>query len=91
MDTALPIRPGEHACCRLAHTPDRERLARAFVRGRLRLDLDDVALIDVAGMRALRGRTGQSSTIVAASAAVRRLPALLAWDTDPAIEVLAPA
>jgi ABC-type transporter Mla MlaB component len=59
--------------------------------GPLRLDLDDVAFIDVAGMRALRGRTGQSVTIVAASPAVRRLLALLAWDTDPAIELLAPA
>jgi hypothetical protein len=42
-------------------------------------------------MRALRGRTGQSLTIVAASPAVRRLLALLTWDTDPAIEVLARA
>jgi hypothetical protein len=42
-------------------------------------------------MRALRGRTGQPVTIVAAPPAVRRLLALLAWDTDPAIELLAPA
>jgi hypothetical protein len=38
-------------------------------------------------MRALRGRTGQLLEIVAASTAVHRLLALLAWDTDPIIEV----
>ena len=31
MDTVVAVRPGEHACCRLAHARDRERLARAFV------------------------------------------------------------
>jgi hypothetical protein len=39
------------------------------------------------GMRALRGGKGQSLTIHAASDAVRRLAELLAWDTDPDVEV----
>jgi anti-anti-sigma regulatory factor len=56
--------------------------------GPLRLDLADLAYIDVAGMRALRGRTGQDLLIVAASEAVHRLAPLLAWDTDPHIEML---
>jgi ABC-type transporter Mla MlaB component len=62
----------------------------AHFHGPLQLDLEDVVFIDVAGMRALRGRTGQPLTIVAASPSVHRLLALLAWDTDPAIEVLTP-
>ena len=57
--------------------------------GPLRLDLADLTYVDVAGMRALRGRTGQSLLIVAASEAVTRLIGLLAWDTDPDIELLA--
>jgi ABC-type transporter Mla MlaB component len=56
--------------------------------GPLRLDLADLSYIDVAGMRALRGRTGQRLTISLASDAVRRLLALLAWDTDPDVELL---
>jgi hypothetical protein len=48
----------------------------------------DLAYVDVAGMRALRGRKGQRLTIIPASDAVRRLLALLAWDTDPAIELV---
>ncbi|MEA2241119.1 MAG: hypothetical protein QOD24_675 [Solirubrobacteraceae bacterium] len=59
--------------------------------GPLQLDLEDVAFIDVAGMRALRGRTGQPLRMVAASPSVHRLLALLAWDTDPGIEVITPA
>jgi anti-anti-sigma factor len=35
-DVALAVRPGEHACCRLSETEDRERLAVAFVREGLR-------------------------------------------------------
>jgi anti-anti-sigma regulatory factor len=57
--------------------------------GPLRLDLADLAFVDVAGMRALRGRTGQDLLIVAASESVRRLVPLLAWDTDPGIELAA--
>jgi hypothetical protein len=38
MDTVVAVRPGEHACCRLAHAPDRERLARAFVSAGLERD-----------------------------------------------------
>jgi ABC-type transporter Mla MlaB component len=60
----------------------------AHFHGPLRLDLADLSYVDVAGMRALRGRTGQRLTIFPASNAVRRLLALLAWDTDPGIELL---
>ncbi|MEA2186074.1 MAG: hypothetical protein QOK16_1085 [Solirubrobacteraceae bacterium] len=63
----------------------------AHYHGRLRLDLEDLDFIDVAGMRALRGRTAQPLTIVGASACVQRLIELLAWDTDPEIEILAAA
>jgi ABC-type transporter Mla MlaB component len=63
----------------------------AHYHGRLRLDLRDLEFVDVAGMRALRGRTAQPLTIVGASGSVLRLLELLAWDTDPAIEVLAAA
>jgi hypothetical protein len=42
-------------------------------------------------MRALRGRAGRRLKIVGASETVRRLHALLAWDTDPAIELTSPA
>jgi ABC-type transporter Mla MlaB component len=59
----------------------------AHFHGKLRLDLTDLSFVDVAGMRALRGRTGQPLEIVAASTAVHRLLALLAWGTDPMIEV----
>jgi anti-anti-sigma regulatory factor len=56
--------------------------------GPLRLDLADLSYVDVAGMRALRGRRGQRLTITPASDAVRRLLALLGWDTDPDIELV---
>jgi ABC-type transporter Mla MlaB component len=54
----------------------------------LRLDLADLSYVDVAGMRALRARKGQRLIISPASDAVRRLLALLAWDTDPDVELL---
>jgi len=60
----------------------------AHFHGPLRLDLADLQFVDVAGMRALRGRTGQRVTIIPASDAVRRLLGLMGWDTDPAIEIL---
>jgi ABC-type transporter Mla MlaB component len=63
----------------------------AHYHGHLRLDLKDVEFVDVAGMRALRGRTQQPLTIVGASECVQRLLDLLSWDTDPAIELVAAA
>ena len=60
----------------------------AHFHGPLRLDLADLTYVDVAGMRALRGRKRQRVTIIPASDAVRRLLALLAWDTDPTIELV---
>jgi anti-anti-sigma regulatory factor len=60
----------------------------AHFRGPLRLDLADLSYVDVAGMRALRGQKGQRLTIAPASEPVRRLLALLGWDTDPEIELL---
>lgn len=60
----------------------------AYFHGPLRLDLADLSYVDVAGMRALRGRKGQRLTISPGSDAVRRLLALMAWDTDPGIELL---
>jgi ABC-type transporter Mla MlaB component len=56
--------------------------------GDLRLDLGDLRFVDVAGMRALRGRTGQGITITQASDPARRLIGLLAWDTDPGVTVV---
>jgi anti-anti-sigma regulatory factor len=56
--------------------------------GPLRLDLADLTYIDVAGMRALRGRKGRRLTIGPVPDKVRRLLALLGWDTDPDVEVL---
>jgi hypothetical protein len=55
--------------------------------GDLHLDLADLEFVDVAGMRALRGSRGRHLTIDGASEAVRQILALLAWDTDPAIEL----
>jgi anti-anti-sigma regulatory factor len=63
----------------------------ASFHGTLCLDLTDLDFVDVTGMRALRGRAGRRLKIVGASDTVRRLHALLAWDTDPAIEFAAPA
>jgi anti-anti-sigma regulatory factor len=55
------------------------------------LDLADVSFVDVSGMRALRGGAVRPLAIIGASAPVSRLLALLAWDTDPAVEILEPA
>jgi ABC-type transporter Mla MlaB component len=60
----------------------------AHFPGPLRVDLADLSYVDVAGMRALRGHTGRRLIITSASAAVRRLLALLAWDTDPGVELI---
>jgi ABC-type transporter Mla MlaB component len=60
----------------------------AHFHGPLRLDLEDIAFADVAGLRALRGRKGQVVTIAGASNPVRRLLALLGWDTDPQVELV---
>jgi ABC-type transporter Mla MlaB component len=60
----------------------------AYFHGRLRLDLADLDYVDVTAMRALRGRKQQALTITAASEPVRHLMSLLAWDTDPGVEVL---
>jgi ABC-type transporter Mla MlaB component len=59
----------------------------AHFHGGLRVDLADVSYADVTGLRALRGREGQTLTIAAASDAVRRLVGLLAWDTDARVEL----
>jgi ABC-type transporter Mla MlaB component len=55
--------------------------------GPLALDLYELSYVDVTGMRALRGRKGQPVTIFSASEQVLRLAELLAWDTDPGVEV----
>jgi ABC-type transporter Mla MlaB component len=59
----------------------------AHFEGPLRLDLADLSYVDVAGMRALRAQKGQRLTISPASDAVRQLLELLAWDTDPDVEL----
>jgi anti-anti-sigma regulatory factor len=59
----------------------------AHYHGELALDLADLRFVDVAGMRALRGRKGQPLRITAASEPVRQLLGLLGWDTDPAVEL----
>jgi ABC-type transporter Mla MlaB component len=63
-------------------------LLDAHFHGPLQVDLADLSYVDVTGMRALRGRTGQRLRIAAASGAVRQLLTLLAWDTDPAVELV---
>jgi ABC-type transporter Mla MlaB component len=60
----------------------------AHFHGRRRLDLTDLQYVDVAGMRALRGHGRQPLQLLGASEAVRRLLVLLAWDTDPTIELV---
>ena len=59
----------------------------AHYHGTLLLDLADLAYVDVAGLRALRGKNGQRLAIASASQPVRKLLGLLGWDTDPAIEL----
>jgi len=59
----------------------------AHYHGTLRLDLADLGYVDVAGLRALRGKRGQRLTITSASQPMRRLLVLLGWDTDPGIEI----
>jgi ABC-type transporter Mla MlaB component len=58
-----------------------EDMLAAHFHGGLSLDLADLRYGDVAGMRALRGRTAQPLTIVGASEPVLQLLDLLAWDT----------
>jgi ABC-type transporter Mla MlaB component len=59
----------------------------AHYHGTLRLDLAELAYVDLAGLRALRGKNGQRVAITSASQPVRKLLGLLGWDTDPAIEI----
>ena len=59
----------------------------AHYHGTLRLDLADLGYVDVTGLRALRGKSGQRLAITSASQPVRRLLGLLGWDTDPRIEI----
>jgi anti-anti-sigma regulatory factor len=59
----------------------------AHYHGTLRLDLEELDYVDVAGLRALRGKTGRSLAIASASQPVRRLIGLLGWDTEPGIEI----
>jgi hypothetical protein len=59
--------------------------------GDLRVDLADLRFVDVVGMRALRRQPARRLSIAGASEPVRRLLALMGWDTDPQIEVLATA
>jgi len=65
--------------------PALEGALDAHEPGERRFDLDDVSYVDMAGMRALRGRTRQPLTITSASPTVRRFLELLAWDTDPLV------
>jgi ABC-type transporter Mla MlaB component len=63
----------------------------AHFHGHLRYDLADLQYVDVAGMRALRGRKGQRVSISAASEPVRQLFALMAWDSDDDIDLVTAA
>jgi hypothetical protein len=58
-----------------------------YYHGDVALDLGDLNYVDVTGLRALRPKPGQRLKITEASSAVRRLVALLAWDTDPDVEM----
>jgi ABC-type transporter Mla MlaB component len=60
----------------------------AHFHGHLRYDLADLQYVDVAGMRALRGRKGQRVSISAASEPVRQLFTLMAWDSDDGIDLV---
>jgi ABC-type transporter Mla MlaB component len=68
---------------------DVARVFEAAFPGPRRVDAADLDFVDVAGMRALRGHDGELLIISAASEAVRRLVALLGWDTDPSVQVAA--
>jgi anti-anti-sigma regulatory factor len=69
-----------------AAAPILTEVLRSHCCGSLALDLADLHFIDVAGMRALRGRPGERSLAIdAASKAVRRLGDLMGWDTDPGV------
>lgn len=61
----------------------------AHFHGPLYMDLADLDFVDVTGMRALRGHKGQRLMISGASAPVQRMLRMLAWDTDPDVELLA--
>jgi anti-anti-sigma factor len=71
----------------IANAGDLSAVLAAHFHGPLRLDLADLSFVDAVGLRALRGRSGQRVTIVAASDQVRRLVELLGWDTDPGVEL----
>jgi anti-anti-sigma factor len=71
----------------VANAGDLSAVLAAHFHGPLRLDLADLSFVDAVGLRALRGRSGQRLTIVAASGQVRRLVELLGWDTDPGVEL----
>jgi anti-anti-sigma regulatory factor len=64
---------------------------RSRLGGDLHVDLTDLRFVDVVGMRALRTQPARRLSIAGASEPVRRLLALMGWDTDPQIEVLATA
>jgi anti-anti-sigma regulatory factor len=55
---------------------------------RLRLDVSDLAFVDLLGMRALRGDHTRPLTIVGASPALRRLMGLLGWGDEAEIELI---
>lgn len=56
---AVPVRPGEHACCSFPRAEDRERLAVAFIRDRLRRGDKVVYFFDGDDAAALVSRFGQ--------------------------------
>ena len=55
--------------------------------GPICLVLADLAFVDVAGLRALRGTKHHPITIAAPSGAVLRLIDLLGWDADSGVEL----
>src|SRR3954470_23208292 len=55
-EIALPIRPGEHACCRFARSEDRERLTVAFLRAGLARGLKVIDLYGEDAQERLRER-----------------------------------
>jgi anti-anti-sigma factor len=89
----LPCEEGRELLVRLARELDFEAAATvaAVIDERraapICLDLADLDFVDVAGLRALRGTNGHPVTISSPSDAVRRLIALVGWDSDPAVEL----